>query len=126
MKAVDCGEPGDIPNTSRFGSSYLYGNTVYYSCDEGYERTSEITGSIQQICGPDGMWHGGDTCKGEILFSQCIMNDNPSSDKVDYSCIKRFKSPDEGLRGHEFSHLCTLIPRAFHKKALGTTAVTRP
>ena len=60
---VVCVNPGTLDNASKFGTSYSFGDTVYYTCDEGYERTSEQTGSIQLVCGADGMWHGQDTCK---------------------------------------------------------------
>ena len=67
---VQCSNPEDIANAVQFGSSYNYGDTVVYSCNEGFTRTSGIIGPIQIYCGPDGQWHGTDTCTGWSNYSK--------------------------------------------------------
>ena len=60
--AIECDDPGDIPNALRHGSGQIYTDTVYYSCKPGYTRASGIRGNIQIICGSLGEWHGIDSC----------------------------------------------------------------
>ena len=70
---IVCGDPGPLDNAAKYGTSYMLGDTVYYTCDEGYERTSEQAGSIQLVCGPDIVWYGQDSCKGKNYLIN-IMN----------------------------------------------------
>ena len=51
---VNCGDPGDISNGNKNGTTYHYGAVVSYSCDTGYY----INGSQTLQCQADGNWNG--------------------------------------------------------------------
>ena len=59
---VSCGDPGQITDATRSGTSFEYCDTVSYSCAVGYTRASGLNGDIKLTCGSDGKWTGNDTC----------------------------------------------------------------
>ena len=61
---VTCKDPGPLPNASRAGYGLKYLQKVIYSCNAGFARKSGAPGDISIECGPDGEWHGWDSCKG--------------------------------------------------------------
>ena len=69
LSGIQCADPGAVANADRFGLSYFYGDTIVYSCHEGFTRASGIIGPIQVYCGPDAQWHGADSCTGCTFVS---------------------------------------------------------
>ena len=51
---VSCGDPGHIDNGNKRGG-YLFGDTVTYTCHDGYNMTS---GNRKLVCEADGRWRG--------------------------------------------------------------------
>ncbi|XP_070570668.1 CUB and sushi domain-containing protein 1-like [Ptychodera flava] len=49
---IDCGEPDEVPNSSKEGDLYTYKNTVKYSCNDGYY----IDGHDVITCDENGNW----------------------------------------------------------------------
>ncbi|KAJ8304766.1 hypothetical protein KUTeg_018349 [Tegillarca granosa] len=52
---VTCGDPGEISNGKKIGSSYDYGQTVIYSCNQFFNMTG---GSSKLTCNNHGIWSG--------------------------------------------------------------------
>ena len=50
--ASSCGDPGPITNGNRFGSNFMVGNAVVYSCSTGYN----LIGEPGLTCQADGQW----------------------------------------------------------------------
>ena len=59
---VSCGDPDQITDATRSGTSFNYRDTVTYSCNVGHVRTNGLLGDITLTCGLDGQWTGRDTC----------------------------------------------------------------
>ncbi len=52
---INCGYPGNIENGYVDGRSFLYGDSVRYSCKQGFR----ITGAPEErICGDHRRWQG--------------------------------------------------------------------
>ncbi|XP_023290329.1 sushi, von Willebrand factor type A, EGF and pentraxin domain-containing protein 1 [Orussus abietinus] len=62
---IKCGFPGYFPRGRIHGRSYMYGDKIYYSCEEGYV----LRGNMHRICNAEGRWSGlqpiclGRTCR---------------------------------------------------------------
>ena len=52
---VNCGDPGIVENTVRVGSSFLYGDYVTYTCNDGYYQSSGAVGGVR-MCLETGLW----------------------------------------------------------------------
>ena len=68
ISVVNCGNPGNVNNADKTGTTYTYQSQVSYSCRSGYERTS---GSPTRTCLASGDWDGtAPVCYGEhvLLF----------------------------------------------------------
>ena len=59
-----CPDPGQIADATRQGSRFQYGDTLNYTCDTGFTRTSGQNGNIVITCGADSKWSVSDTCSG--------------------------------------------------------------
>ncbi len=60
---VTCGDPGDILHATKSGSSsFVYQETVTYTCHTGYQR---FGGDLSRTCMEDGSFDGtSPTCSG--------------------------------------------------------------
>ena len=73
---MSCGNPGSIPHAMKIGNSYLYQDTVTYSCHSGYEVKS---GHQTRTCGSGKQWSGsvpvcgGKYCDGPMLKTQMYL-----------------------------------------------------
>ena len=66
--AVSCGEPSDVPNSIRTGTSFTFGSSVHYQCNTGYY----ISGSSDRMCQSSGTWSGqAPLCNGRTV--KCIL-----------------------------------------------------
>jgi len=52
---VNCGDPGTPANAQRDGDSFLYGDQVVFTCDNGYYQSSGPEGGVR-TCMETGLW----------------------------------------------------------------------
>ena len=64
---ISCGPPPQASHASHQGSSYLLGNNVTFTCDEGYSLHS---GDLTRICQADHTWSGQTPVCGKYLHSR--------------------------------------------------------
>ncbi|XP_076046526.1 sushi, von Willebrand factor type A, EGF and pentraxin domain-containing protein 1-like [Oratosquilla oratoria] len=92
---VDCGDPGTLPNGKIIGSTYTYGNSISFECDEGFE----LIGGPSTECLADGSWSNYATscskitCKAPelLLFGKMkAQTENIYGSKVQYECDKGY------------------------------------
>ena len=53
--AVSCGDPGIPENAMREGDSFLYEDTVVFTCNNGYYQSSGAEGGVR-VCQDTGIW----------------------------------------------------------------------
>ena len=51
--SVECDDPGEPLNGHSMGNDFVYGSTVTFSCDAGYE----LQGNTTALCQVDGQWN---------------------------------------------------------------------
>ncbi|KAK3102486.1 hypothetical protein FSP39_011702, partial [Pinctada imbricata] len=84
---ITCGDPGDVPNSVRSGTSYTYNSGVSYTCNPGYNMTS---GDSNLQCSSTGQWSGvKPTCKFvNTCNSNPCQNEGTCIDGVEqYTCM---------------------------------------
>lgn len=52
---VNCGDPGIPPNSVREGGSFLYQDSVTFTCNHGYYQSSGPEGGVR-TCLDTGLW----------------------------------------------------------------------
>ncbi|XP_078575446.1 sushi, von Willebrand factor type A, EGF and pentraxin domain-containing protein 1-like isoform X3 [Branchiostoma floridae x Branchiostoma japonicum] len=95
---VSCGNPPTVLNSVRTGDNYTFGNTVAYTCKEGYR----LRGSRQLVCKEDATWKGlsGETfCEriicptpANIQNAELTGQDYQYGSIIQYSCLPGFES----------------------------------
>ena len=66
---MSCGNPGDIHNGRKFGTTYSFKSSVQYVCDTGYT----LQGSWNRTCQANKRWSGiRPTCKGISCYDSCL------------------------------------------------------
>jgi hypothetical protein len=69
---MNCGFPGYLDNGEVTGHSYLFGDTVSFSCSPGFR----LFGPTSQLCLPNGTWSGlKPVCEGEdylVTSHECV------------------------------------------------------
>ena len=64
LTARSCGNPGVPDNGKKNSSTYKYGNSIAFECDDGYT----LSGPAVRTCQNTGMWTGiQPTCKSKLL-----------------------------------------------------------
>ena len=62
--SIDCGEPPFISNGMRIFNTTVFGSSVSYVCDEGFQIDSDSL----VICGDTGDWQGQvPSCQGQCI-----------------------------------------------------------
>ncbi len=63
---VTCGDPGDILHGTKSGNSFVYKETVTYTCDLGYQHSG---GDLSRTCMENGSFNGtSPICSSMILY----------------------------------------------------------
>ena len=74
ISVISCGNPGLPLYASISQSTWLYGDTVVYTCDIGYKHTS---GDMERTCQEDGQWSGTfPNCTGRIVWVESWLTIN--------------------------------------------------
>ena len=70
----NCGDPGNVNNAGKSGTTYTYLSQVVYTCSSGYERTS---GSLTRTCQATGNWDGSQpVCSGDYFLLLVSVTDS--------------------------------------------------